>query len=133
MVRPKHDSIMATRVDGRLQPRLAVDDSIEVDVRLQHVPDIALRTWLVAAVGDEVSLVCDAGLDAPREEGQRAARVGEQDAQAGESVEDPGQEGTRYGDGRFEREAQRQGQHVSCAAECVGAAEAAGWEAVVRV
>lgn len=79
MVGPKHHPVMTTRIDGCLQPRLPINHRVEVDVLLEHVPDIPDRTGFLAAVGGKLALMCDAGLDPAGEEGEGAAGVGEED------------------------------------------------------
>ena len=72
-----------------------------------------------------------AGLDAAREERQRAARVCEEDLQRGVAVEDAGEVGARDGDGGFEREAEGEGEDVAGAGDVGGAAEGGVGEAVM--
>jgi hypothetical protein len=59
----------------------------------------------LAAIGDKLALMSDAGLDATCEEGQRATGISEQDLQVGKLIEDAGEEGTGDSNGCVKREA----------------------------
>lgn len=96
----KHEPVRPGSINSRLQPDVSVDDSVEVDVVLEHIPDITSVLDFPFLL--QMRIVRYAAFDPAGQERQGAAAVSDQNIELRKTIPDATQEHTSNGNGGLE-------------------------------